>query len=466
MNMSEAKHKRYNILDLYVEYPKKFGRFIMALKNLINSDDWGRICGIHGNTFNPIDSGVKCPTNPEEVTQIGETGEPFYCKHSVYSFIAWHAPYIYQFELLLNKHDKSKKREYITLPWLDLTNFNNDYSFINDPEITIYYDSQMITTENPLSSAYYYVNGVRTRTQRNGFLTPHNNKQYVQLNIVKKQLNDALYASNYEEFSSAANQKVTQTPLETPHNSLHDIIGGKNGNMSSIDISAFDPLFWLHHCNMDRHYYSWYSNITNQFTVPLYPTYITEQTMNEHCAPFFDKDIFNINWMEYQYGWQNCTGNYAKVSDIIDIQKFPYTYDIITPYEKSVSNAYISINNVPIPPESVEINVYIHPKDTEFDSNIHFVGSSFWFGINQKKIKCSRCQTAKTNFNIDISDFTFRTQISQVNINEYTIVIEVVGQHSTNNKYNKTDFLKSGNTSIYFQDSSSEIQMESSWLFL
>jgi hypothetical protein len=83
--MPVGSKKRQNIVDLRLNYPEKFGRFIMALKNLINSADWARICGIHGNTFMPGDVGVYCPTDVATVTKIACTGEPFYCKHGVYS---------------------------------------------------------------------------------------------------------------------------------------------------------------------------------------------------------------------------------------------------------------------------------------------------------------------------------------------------------------------------------------------
>jgi tyrosinase len=39
--------------------------------------------------------------------------------------------------------------------------------------------------------------------------------------------------------------------LEDIHNSIHDFVGGK-GHMGSVPVAAFDPLFWLHHCNIDR----------------------------------------------------------------------------------------------------------------------------------------------------------------------------------------------------------------------
>ena len=192
--------------------------------------------------------------------EIAETGEPVYCKHSVPSFIAWHVPYIYQFELLLNKYNHSHNKNYIALPYLDLTNFNSDFSFLNDPKISITYDDKKTLIDNPLASAFYYVDGVKTKITRGGYLTPTNQTQLTQLKTIKKQLNNSLYATFYEKFSSQLvsynklNQITNYVPLETPHNTLHDVIGGDNGNMSDITISAFDPIFWLHHCNMDRHF--------------------------------------------------------------------------------------------------------------------------------------------------------------------------------------------------------------------
>ena len=117
------KFLRRNIVDLRRNYPEEFGRFIKALSALQKSNDWSRICGIHGNTFKPEDPGVLCPTDPEIVQRIGNTkDEPFYCAHSETKFIAWHTPYVYQFELLLNKYNYSPGNEHIALPYLWLEN--------------------------------------------------------------------------------------------------------------------------------------------------------------------------------------------------------------------------------------------------------------------------------------------------------------------------------------------------------
>ncbi|KAL3477040.1 hypothetical protein BJX99DRAFT_270192 [Aspergillus californicus] len=46
--------------------------------------------------------------------------------------------------------------------------------------------------------------------------------------------------------------------IEYLHNNVHGWVGGDyNGHMSQIPVATFDPLFWLHHCNIDRIFALW-----------------------------------------------------------------------------------------------------------------------------------------------------------------------------------------------------------------
>jgi tyrosinase len=42
-----------------------------------------------------------------------------------------------------------------------------------------------------------------------------------------------------------------------PHNTVHDAVGGDNGWMADPNTAAQDPIFWLHHANIDRLWVSW-----------------------------------------------------------------------------------------------------------------------------------------------------------------------------------------------------------------
>ncbi len=95
------------------------------------------------------------------------------------------------------------------------------------------------------------------------------------------QLQNCLHAPNYTVFSnttSAGEWNNTKpgtavTSLELPHNDLHLAIGGfdapgrripqsgqiadANGDMGEPNTAGMDPIFFFHHCNMDRMFWLW-----------------------------------------------------------------------------------------------------------------------------------------------------------------------------------------------------------------
>lgn len=90
-----------------------------------------------------------------------------------------------------------------------------------------------------------------------------------------------LHAPNYTVFSNTSsaglwNQEHSDSaplviPLESPHNHLHlavggfdvpgqgeaGVIAGANGDMGENNTAAMDPIFFFHHCNIDRVFWLW-----------------------------------------------------------------------------------------------------------------------------------------------------------------------------------------------------------------
>ncbi|KAI3577567.1 common central domain of tyrosinase-domain-containing protein [Fusarium oxysporum f. sp. albedinis] len=79
------------------------------------------------------------------------------------------------------------------------------------------------------------------------------------------------YTDSWETFAStkwwkesAQDVSTGYLSLEYIHNNVHNLAGGSHwdkpgkiegyglGHMSEVSVSAFDPVFWLHHCNIDR----------------------------------------------------------------------------------------------------------------------------------------------------------------------------------------------------------------------
>lgn len=56
----------------------------------------------------------------------------------------------------------------------------------------------------------------------------------------------------FRQFDAQTGQLENQ-----PHNIVHTSLGGRNGLMSDPDTAALDPIFWLHHANIDRLWWYW-----------------------------------------------------------------------------------------------------------------------------------------------------------------------------------------------------------------
>lgn len=54
--------------------------------------------------------------------------------------------------------------------------------------------------------------------------------------------------------------------IEVLHNAVHNAAGGKRSHLSTTEFAAFDPVFWLHHANLDRVFAFWQTS-NPQFTM-------------------------------------------------------------------------------------------------------------------------------------------------------------------------------------------------------
>ncbi|KAH0538556.1 hypothetical protein FGG08_004844 [Glutinoglossum americanum] len=87
----------------------------------------------------------------------------------------------------------------------------------------------------------------------------------------KQQTMDLFAITDYNRF---------QTQLETIHDTVHVTVGG---SMGLIDFAAFDPIFWLHHTNVDR-LMAMYQNVQPNTTMtprPRSPTMVLGGDVND-----------------------------------------------------------------------------------------------------------------------------------------------------------------------------------------
>ncbi|KAK4663665.1 hypothetical protein QC763_610400 [Podospora pseudopauciseta] len=142
--------------------------------------------------------------------------------------------------------------------------------------------------------------------------------------IFKHPVGDLLHRlfkiDNWEDFSST---RVNQAPsdidwekwvsLEYVHNNLHGFIGGDGvegiGHMQNVPSAAFDPIFYMHHCNIDR---------------------ITAMWQTLHEGVWFENDVLAEREL-YPFRGPKLDGeiDYFTSNDVRDWTRFGYQYEIL-----------------------------------------------------------------------------------------------------------------------------------------
>jgi tyrosinase len=88
--------------------------------------------------------------------------------------------------------------------------------------------------------------------------------------VVVDDLDIALQQTDYP---TAGQDGFSPRLEDSPHGQVHDLVGGIGGLMSSVPTAAGDPIFWLHHANIDRLWNVWLNQGGGR-AVPASPAYL------------------------------------------------------------------------------------------------------------------------------------------------------------------------------------------------
>lgn len=141
-----------------------------------------------------------------------------HCAHSTWTFLPWHRPYLSYFEETVRK---VSGKEDFALPYWDWS-----------ASATI--PRALADTSSPLYDSTRQFQGL------------------IAEEISAQAISAHLGITLWEDFMGSA---TAMGGIEgSPHASIHVAVGG---NMSAFSTTGLDPLFWLHHCNIDRLWQSW-----------------------------------------------------------------------------------------------------------------------------------------------------------------------------------------------------------------
>ncbi len=266
VNATTAEGKKQ--LDLYAKGVKA-----MQGRAATDPTSWSYQAAMHGTYTTPV--------------------QPLWntCQHGTYFFLSWHRMYIYFFEQLV----RGASDPAFNLPYWDYDNPTSS----TDPRLQL--PAEFRNTSSPL-----YVSERNPSMNAGGYLPAGD----VETNYSMSRMMFTCGATNW---ASSFGGKQVPSPIHfssgfgalesLPHNAVHDDVGGW---MSDPNTAAQDPIFWLHHANIDRLWDAWEK--------------LDSGRTNNWDATWLDQKFYFFNEKK-----QQC---YLTAKDILDDAKqLGYTYE-------------------------------------------------------------------------------------------------------------------------------------------
>ncbi|KAI9790069.1 MAG: hypothetical protein M1816_005539 [Peltula sp. TS41687] len=246
--------ERRPINVLQTEHPDVFNMFVLALDSLQKRNEsisvsWYQVSGIHGYPYEPWQE----PDISGPFPQLG------YCTHGSVLFTTWHRPYLVLLEQLLYEEAVRIAKEFtgddatkyeaaaqdVRIPYWD---WALDEASSRIPAVL---QQTSITVVKPGSGATQISNPL----YHYRFLNPQPLSLFESTTIRSPDANDILAASfpsrreSTYNFFALEDYNQFSSDLENVHGGVHVDVGG---DMADVPTAAFDPIFWLHHCQVDR----------------------------------------------------------------------------------------------------------------------------------------------------------------------------------------------------------------------
>ncbi|KAH7401337.1 tyrosinase [Pyrenochaeta sp. MPI-SDFR-AT-0127] len=307
-----------------------------------------QVSGVHGR---PFQSWNNFPT-----PLLNQAG---FCPHAQTLFGSWHRPYLaiyeqawYQSVLeVISTFPSGQQQRWrnaaatLRMPYWDWAqdpgaNQPTVPTVIRDQQVTVTKPQGTVTINNPLYS-YSFGSSLPSemgggpwnnfpQTLRRPVANPtrsNNNEMNARFNAQRISLRDrvfALFASKQPWGSASTSAIGVRTDLsgsdsfESVHDAIHNTAGGETGgHMYYLDVSSFDPIFWLHHTNVDR--------LLAMYQLIVPNSYMANGNINRPMAQWNQGESKNSNTPLKPFT-KDTSGNYFTSNDVRETRVLGYHY--------------------------------------------------------------------------------------------------------------------------------------------
>ena len=299
---------------------------------------------------------------------------PSWCDHGVPGFLTWHRAYMMAFEKALQCVNSN-----VMLPFWDWSSGPTTGVPAACASAT-YVNRNGDTVPNPLySGPISSAAGGGTTARRPDIAT----------------MSFAGAATSAQSAMSSTTFNSFQNALNGPHGSVHGTTGGQ---MGSVPRAGFDPIFYLHHSNVDRLWWNWQQTHPG-VTMPA-------NEASHDLGPFnkpFSTDWFNGADMEstddlgYRYSNWCIYIPPFRIWDLVAVKIDPWMI-------RSLRGARLVIRSSRMAAESVEFRVFLNQSRashrSKVDDNAAFAGSVAAFGMGEMAMES---KSTSESFDLEIN---------------------------------------------------------------
>jgi tyrosinase len=206
------------------------------------------------------------------------------------------------------------------------------------------------TRPNPLLKRPYqlpYAPGDPVTTQK---VTYRKTGTLAALQVLRSQVTTALDEPDFTTFSRA---------IERPHNGLHVWV---NGYMATFR-SSFDPIFWVHHCNIDRYFWIWREKFGDATVPASVKAYECQpfRFKNIRAEAFFDTRAIGYTYAETRTAVARAQAQMFAVGDAKTNAPSTLSVDLGRVPEQ-FSRARVHFHGIEHTEKTYEIRIFANPK--------------------------------------------------------------------------------------------------------
>ena len=338
---------------------------------------------------------------------------PSYCVHGYPGFLTWHRAYMEAFEKALRCFNHS-----ISLPFWDWSS-GPSTGVPSACSTATYVNRNGDTVPNPLYA------GPLPASLGGGMTARSSNIDTRLFDSMATGAQNALSSSTFSSFQSS---------LNGPHGSVHINVGGQ---MGSVPYAGFDPIFYLHHGNIDRVWAQWQN--THPGPLPANEASLELEPFNKPYSGDWKTgaDFATTDQLGYRYS------NFCFFFPPLDLWEI-FKFHIDTAwFKRGIKSANLILKSDRMPARSMEIRVFINqPRasaKTATRGNPHFAGSLGMFGMtagDEEPVQMKRRPNERFDLELDISRTLVEQLASEEEVSMKLVPVGLDGQAVSPDKAN------------------------------